>query len=187
MKMIRFARSTDASAVVPLLFQAMQEIACKLAGTEDMAVVRPLFEYFFQQEGNQYSYNNTLVFEEDGRIGGMITAYDGALLDALREPVLAHIRTVLRHSYIPEKETEAGEYYLDSIAVSEDSRGRGIGRQLIAAAMERAKQEGHRYAGLLVSEENPSAQRLYERLGFFVKGFREFAGGRYKHMVKELI
>lgn len=184
--MIRPAQPSDAAAAVPLLFLAMQEIACKLAGTEDMAVVQPLFEHFFRQKGNQYSYEHTLVFAEAQGLGGMIVAYDGALLAQLRNPVLSHIREQLAHSYMPADETGPGEFYLDSIAVAPGSQGRGIGRQLIYAAEDKAREEGHARAGLLVSTGNPAAQRLYERLGYVVEEVREFGGGSYLHLVKEL-
>jgi GNAT superfamily N-acetyltransferase len=51
------------------------------------------------------------------------------------------------------------------VAVSEEARGRGIGRRLMAALMDRARAEGHGLV-LTVSERNPVAARLYERLGF---------------------
>lgn len=184
--MIRSATPADVTAVIPLLFQAMREIACKLAGTEDDAVLQPLFGYFFSQPGNQYSYENTLVYEDEKGIGGMIVAYDGALLDQLRIPVLSYIREQLAHSYIPGDETGPGEYYLDSIAVSPASQGKGIGRQLIYAAEDRAREAGHARTGLLVSDANPDAQRLYERLGYTVQGAAGFGEGKYLHLTKVL-
>ncbi|MGX5816653.1 GNAT family N-acetyltransferase [Chitinophaga lutea] len=184
--MIRPAVPTDAPSAIPLLFQAMQDIACKLAGTEDMAVVTPLFEHFFRQKGNQYSYENTLIFEDAAGIGGMINGYDGAQLDALRKPVLDHIAEKFGHRFLPADETGPGEFYLDSIGVSAERRGQGIGQQLIAAAEERARNEGHRYTGLIVSEANPQAQRLYERLGYVVRNTLEFSGGHYLHLTKAL-
>lgn len=177
--MIRPARKEDVSAVVTLLFFAMKEIAVKLAGTKDP---RAVFEYFFQQEVNQYSYKNTLVYEDEDGIGGMILSYDGGDLDLLRDPVLDY----LQNDFVPERETGAGEYYLDSIAVAPGGQGKGIGKQLIAAAIEKARVEGHANVGLLVHVDNPDALRLYERLGFAAVEIRDFAGGRYKHMVKRL-
>lgn len=177
--MIRPARKEDVSAVVPLLFFAMKEIAVKLAGTKDPQAV---FEYFFQQEVNQYSYKNTLVYEDENGIGGMILSYDGGDLDLLRDPVLDH----LQNAFVPERETGTGEYYLDSIAVAPGSQGKGIGKQLIAAAILKAQQEGHSVVGLLVDENNPDALRLYERLGFEAMEMKAFAGRYHKHMVKRL-
>lgn len=184
--MIRKANPADAATVVPILFQAMQEVAFKLAGTTNEAVVRPIFEHFFREPGNQYSYENTLVYEDEKGIGGIIVGYDGARLEALRAPVFAYIEAQLGHSYQPGDETGPGEYYLDSIAVTPASQGKGIGRRLIVAAEDRAREEGHQRTGLLVSDENPDAQRLYERLGYVVQEVITFSGGKYLHLVKTL-
>lgn len=184
--MIRPARREEASTVVPLLFQAMKEIAVKLAGTDNPGVVQSLFEHFFQQDVNQYSYKNALVYEDEEGIGGMILSYDGDDLDLLRDPVLDHIREHLQNDFVPGRETGNGEYYLDSIAVAPGRQGKGIGKQLIAAAIEKARQEGQSSVGLLVHEHNADALRLYERLGFKAVKMREFAGGQYRHMVKSL-
>lgn len=184
--MIREAKPADEAAVVPILFQAMHEVACKLAGTSEEAVLGPLFGHFFRTPGNQYSYENTLVYEDDKGIGGIIVGYDGGRLAELRAPVFAHIEAQLGHSYQPGDETGPGEFYLDSIAVSPASQGKGIGRQLIYAAEDRARTEGHTRTGLLVSDENPDAQRLYERLGYVVEAVVTFSGGHYLHLVKTL-
>ncbi|WP_157986742.1 GNAT family N-acetyltransferase [Chitinophaga alhagiae] len=184
--MIRNARPADAPQAVPLLFQAMYDVACKLAGTTSNGVLQPLFEHFFRQPGNQYSYEHTLVFEDERGLGGIIVGYDGALLEALREPVLSYISAQLGHAYLPGDETGPGEYYLDSIAVAPASQGKGIGRQLIYAAEDKARAQGHPRTGLLVSDGNPDARRLYERLGYTVREAVQFSGGNYLHLVKML-
>ncbi len=184
--MIRQAKPADEAAVVPILFQAMYEVACKLAGTSDDGVLGPLFGHFFRTPGNQYSYENTLVYEDAKGIGGIIVGYDGARLSVLRAPVFARIEAQLGHRYQPGDETGPGEFYLDSIAVAPASQGKGIGRQLIYAAEDRARAEGHARTGLLVSDENPDARRLYERLGYVAEAVLPFSGGRYLHLVKTL-
>ena len=184
--MIRPATPADAAASIPLLFLAMQEIALKLTGHDDPLLSMPVFEALFRLPGSQYSYENTLLYEDAEGVGGLIIAYDGGKLDTLRKPVLDHIEQSLGHRFQPEDETGPGEYYLDSIAVSPASQGKGIGRQLILAAAEKGKQEGLDFAGLLVSTANPAAQRLYERLGFGVVKTVEFSGRYYYHLQKVL-
>jgi ribosomal protein S18 acetylase RimI-like enzyme len=56
------------------------------------------------------------------------------------------------------------------LAVAPGAQGRGIGRELLAAAVTAARREGHPALGLSVSERNTRARRLYETLGFEVVG-----------------
>ncbi|MGH3103300.1 MAG: GNAT family N-acetyltransferase [Gaiellaceae bacterium] len=52
-----------------------------------------------------------------------------------------------------------------SIAVVPSRRGRGVGEELLAALMERARLEGYESLSLSVEPTNP-ALKLYERFGF---------------------
>jgi ribosomal protein S18 acetylase RimI-like enzyme len=55
---------------------------------------------------------------------------------------------------------------LARVAVEPDSRGRGYGRQLVAAALERARSLGFDWVELNVAPDNERAVRLYASLGF---------------------
>lgn len=60
-----------------------------------------------------------------------------------------------------------------------DLRGRGIGTALIRSAEARAREQGFRWLGLGVSDDNPRAARLYERLGY-QEGIRYTAVWNYE-------
>jgi len=61
----------------------------------------------------------------------------------------------------------AGEdCWLEDLFVVDPARGRGLGAALVEAAVERARERGCRRVELDVSEGNPAALALYERLGF---------------------
>ena len=51
------------------------------------------------------------------------------------------------------------------IGVVGEARGRGVGRALLDALLELAREQGHRALSLSVDRQNP-ARRLYERVGF---------------------
>jgi ribosomal protein S18 acetylase RimI-like enzyme len=59
--------------------------------------------------------------------------------------------------------------YLQTICLAPKFRGQGLGAMLIAFAEERIFRE-HRNVFLCVSSFNPSAQRLYQRLGYSLVG-----------------
>ncbi|TFD06616.1 MULTISPECIES: ribosomal protein S18-alanine N-acetyltransferase [unclassified Cryobacterium] len=61
---------------------------------------------------------------------------------------------------------------IQTIAVAESARGRGLGRTLMQALINEARKRGARLIFLEVRADNPGAQRLYERLGFIEVGVR---------------
>jgi len=182
--MIRPATPTDATAVVPLIIQAMGKLANKLTHVAEEHVLKEIFTHFFQLEGNQYSYENTLVFEEEGKVLGSLNAYDGGKLLELRKPFLNFVAEHYHASDLNQgTETEDGEFYLDSISVNPSAQGKGIGKQLIKAGINWAKKLDQHTVGLLVEKNNPDALRLYEKMNFVIQNEKQFMGGLYHHMI----
>jgi GNAT superfamily N-acetyltransferase len=62
--------------------------------------------------------------------------------------------------------TASDDCLLEDVFVEESARGTGLGRALVAFALERARERGCRRAELDVNEANPAALQLYESLGF---------------------
>jgi N6-L-threonylcarbamoyladenine synthase len=67
----------------------------------------------------------------------------------------------------------SGDADIQTIAVREGSRGRGLGRALMTALIMEASGRGARGVFLEVRADNPGAQRLYESLGFETIAVRE--------------
>jgi ribosomal protein S18 acetylase RimI-like enzyme len=183
--MIRPALPEDAPVVAPLLVLAMGHIAGIFARSENYEEAIPFFRAFFEADNNQYSYVNTLVFEDEKSVVGSITGYNGAQLHELRKPVLDRLHES-DPDFTPEDETEAGEFYIDCVNVHPEHQGKGIGKKLILAFCDKAASLGHERVGLIVDKVNPQAKRLYENLGFEIAGEKDFLGHRYFHMVKSV-
>jgi ribosomal protein S18 acetylase RimI-like enzyme len=62
--------------------------------------------------------------------------------------------------------SEALECYLAELYVAPAVRGRGLGRALMNAAMDLARDEGADYMDLGTAETDVAARALYESLGF---------------------
>ncbi|MES2268789.1 MAG: GNAT family N-acetyltransferase [Bacteroidota bacterium] len=184
--MIRPATPADAPAISRLIVLAMGPLAAKFANSDDPAKPLELFERFAKLTGNQYSYTNILVWDEQGEAVGMIMAYDGARLNELRKPFLDYTRTQLGFTGTPEDETQPGEYYIDCLAVDPDQQGKGIAKKLFMALFERAAELGHSTVGLLVSKGNDKAKKLYNNLGFEEQGEKRLLGGTHYHLQKKL-
>ena len=110
--------------------------------------------------------------------------YDGADYQKLKQPVVDVIGEDSGFAQL--KETEAGEFYLDSVGVHPEYRGRGIATRLFEAQIARAASLGHNAVGLIVDIDKPQAEALYARLGFKHIDYKDFFGHQMKHMVKAL-
>ncbi|MBR6545268.1 MAG: GNAT family N-acetyltransferase [Alistipes sp.] len=120
-----------------------------------------------RDEATQYGYNYALIAEVNGKTAGAVVGYDGMELYKLREGTFAVLRRCIGRDVVNiVDETEAGEYYLDSVGVLPDFRGQGVGKALVAAFCDKAFAAGHKRVGLIVDSENPDAERLYISLGF---------------------
>jgi ribosomal protein S18 acetylase RimI-like enzyme len=185
-RMIRQAVRSDAVKAVPLIMQAIGDIASVLTGTTDSQEAASILSDFFEQEDTRISYQNALVMEEEGEVVGVAIFYDGAKARELDVPLE---RTAAKKSgdsdYCIPTEPEASEFYMDTLSVSPRCQGKGYGRQLIEAGCDRARKLGHHRIALLV-EVDAAAKRLYERVGFCTDYRKWIAGQEYFHMVRSL-
>lgn len=180
------ARREDAPKIAQAIMMAVGDGICRdFAGTDHtLADVEALFTELAGMEDSQYSYRNALVALDDtGEVAGVCIAYDGALLHPLRERFFEAARRLMQRDMEGmDDETSPDEFYLDTLAVWEPYRGKGIGSQLLLAQAHRAHAAG-KPAGLLVDKDNHTAETLYRRLGFLPDGERPFAGVMMNHMV----
>jgi ribosomal protein S18 acetylase RimI-like enzyme len=112
-----------------------------------------------------------------------VVAYDGAELYPLRKTTLDVISKHTANELQIADETDSSEFYLDSLSVLPEYRGRGIGAQLILAVKDRAFNEYNKNLGLLVDFENPDAERLYQSVGFERADVKDFLGHKMWHLV----
>jgi ribosomal protein S18 acetylase RimI-like enzyme len=140
-----------------------------------------------RRPGVLYSWQNSMLAEQDGKVVACLISYDGADYATMRKETFRLIAEEVGRDFRQmESETEAGEYYVDSIAVLPDYRGQGIGTQLLRAGAEKARQLHIGKVSIVVSPDNPKAQQLYESLGFqYVKDMFLF-NEDYRKMIKEL-
>ncbi len=67
---------------------------------------------------------------------------------------------------LPDEVTGLAQAFLAYMAVEVGQRGHGVGTLLLAACEEEARRHGTPYLGLMVTEGNSAAQRLYDRAGY---------------------
>ena len=177
---IRKATKSDAHLIASVVAMAIGEESAILYGGDNYMSV---FEEIACLEDSQYSYRNVFVAEINGNAVGAVVAYDGAELYPLRKATLDIIYKHTAKELQIADETDASEFYLDSLAVFPEYRGRGIGAKLIHAVKERAFNEYNKNLGLLVDFENPDAERLYQSVGFERADVKDFLGHKMWHLV----
>lgn len=182
---IEQAKKEHAHDIALLIMQAMSDECCmNLVGPgKTLADFEQVMTDLAASECSQYSYLNTLVaLNDDNRVAGAVVAYRGEALHTLRKAFLHAAKEQLARDLdnIPD-ETEAGEYYIDSIAVYPEFRRMGIASSLLRAAIKRAHENGLP-ACLLVDKLNPNAERLYTALGFRYVNDKMWGGHEMKHM-----
>ena len=126
---------------------------------------------------------NTLVAMDADRVVGISVSYDGGLLHELRRAFIEAAKEHIGkdHSGMDD-ETQAGELYLDSLAVLPEYRRQGIARKLLLATKERANRLGLPCVGLLVDKDNPVGEALYASVGFQYVNDNQWGGHPMKHL-----
>ena len=179
---IRKATLDDAELIATYLLLAMEDIVYLFIGSKDPGKAMEFMLHFVQLPNNQYSYQNCRVAEIDGEIVGAVNLYDGARLHELRQPVYAYIKSEFGQELKPEDETQAGEFYIDSIGVNTRQRGKGIGSMILQYLIEEYINKQRETLGLLVDGENPNARRLYLKMGFKTVGQKLIFGKSMEHL-----
>lgn len=183
---IQSAQKSHAQSIARLIMQAMNYDCCLyFAGPGNtLDDFERVLTGLVLSDNSQYSYKNTLVaVDEDGEVCGVCVSYDGGQLHSLREAFVKAMKDNFGRDFsdIPD-ETGPGELYIDSIAVSEKCRGKGIATKLLNAVIDRARGMGLPAVGLLVDKNNPKAEKLYVRVGFEYANDNTWGGHPMKHL-----
>jgi ribosomal protein S18 acetylase RimI-like enzyme len=131
------------------------------AGPQDLEAVASLIAAFRSWWGKQEP-----AFDEIRRTAGVL------LSDPNTEFLLAAPDTegapagVCQLRYRLSVWTGADDCWLEDLYVDDGARGTGLGRALVEAAFERARERGCRRIELDVNEQNTAAIAFYEQLGF---------------------
>lgn len=187
MNRIRKAYAAEAPQIARMIMEAMDYDCCRFFAGPNHSLVdfEVMMTRLVRRTDSQYSYLNTLVYTSpEDTPAGIIVAYDGSQLHELRKAFIEEALQAFGIDYSGmDDETQAGEYYLDSLCVDSRYRHQGIASALLRAAWEEGNSRGLD-TGLLVDFGNPSAEKLYAALGFEFKNYTQWGGHKMKHLVK---
>ena len=143
------------------------------------------------QEDTHYSYRSTWIAEVDGERAGMMIAVDGEHYREQRDKMYPQLKGLFDVAFGKgwdemEDEAKAGEFYIDSLAVSLPYRNQGVGTALIEKSKDMARELGIGVVTLAVEPEN-SAKKLYEKLGFAYQRRIEIFNEEYELYAAEIV
>ncbi|MDE6576575.1 MAG: GNAT family N-acetyltransferase [Muribaculaceae bacterium] len=188
---IKDATSGDSELIADAIIGAIgEEIAKKMAGDSNtLKDVHQVFSNLASRQNTQYSFKNTrIAFSEEGIPMGVCISYNGKDLKKLRYSFFTEANKILGWNVTAEEidklppETDAEEYYLDTLMTLPDYRGRGVGESLIKDAAAKSRLN-NKPLGLLCDPDNKNARRLYDKIGFKEVGIRPFAGHDMNHLL----
>lgn len=179
----------QAESIASLIMLAMNHECCQnFAGpSHTLEDFHRMMIALVRRDDSQYSYRNAMLALDDNTtdghpvVAGVIVGYDGADLHRLRETFLQAAKEFLGQDFRGmDDETQAGEYYIDSLAVNESYRHQGLATLLLKKLID---QKGQRQpVGLLVDKGNPGAERLYRSLGFEYVNDATWGGHEMRHL-----
>jgi len=183
---VKKATKGQAADIARLIMTAMTDDCCLYfcGAGHGLKDFHTMMTSLVEREDSQYSYRNTLVATDGERVVGISVSYDGGQLHELRRAFIAAAQEYLDkdHSGMDD-ETQAGELYVDSLAVLPEYRRMGIATRLLMATKERASQLSLPCVGLLVDQDNPVGEALYGSVGFRYANDSQWGGHPMKHLV----
>jgi len=183
---IQEARKQQAGDIARLIMMAMTDDCCQFFCGEGYGLSHfyQMMTMLVEQESSQYSYRNTLVALDGSRVVGISVSYDGGRLHELRQAFIQAAKEYIGKDHSDmDDETQAGELYLDSLAVLSEYRQQGIAHRLLQATRERAAKLNLPCVGLLVDKGNPIGESLYASVGFRFANDSMWGGHPMKHLV----
>ena len=136
----------------------------------------------FVMSNNEYSFENAIMIEYKSKIVGMVSGYTYAEKEGFKKNILSQfprgaklrimmfsvVGNVLSRFLGPRGKED---YYLQSIAVSSQMRGKGLGQRLMKHSGEIAIKKGSKTLSLDVSSKNKNAINSYKKFGMEIFSF----------------
>lgn len=180
----RQATPTDAEQAAPLIIEANGEISNRLTGETEPHKIEEEMRTLFKRQDNPHSHLYTYMAEADGKVVGTMVAYSGKEAIQLDQNLNAWLAEKGEDLEEIDAESLPDEFYIDTICITPEFRGQGIGTQFFTFAEKIAKQQHFRKVSLNVETEKASAIRLYKRLGYTIDAPWTIIGEPFHHMIK---
>lgn len=142
-----------------------------------------ILTYIFESKEDRFSYKYCTVYEENAEILGFSFSYHYDNLDEMKDFWFNNVRSkfgLSNNSIIFDyDEMLEGEYYLDTLYVFSESRGKGVGNKLL----DYFTKSSYPLLSLNVAQSNHRARKLYESFNFKKECEIYIGHENYDHML----
>lgn len=177
--LVRSAVPADSQDSASLIHVTMGLLANYLFGVDDPAAAIRIIGRLFALPRNRFSHQFTDVIERENTVIGILISYPGRIMDHLGLSMgmqlwriygaVGFIRFARRSLPLAfSREADRDEYFVNTLAVSPDYQGQGIGSHLLSYVENKARMILCKKCSLSVAVSNLRARYLYERLGYQV-------------------
>ncbi len=177
---IKFRKCTpnDVEKAVPLIFSS-GPTAFSYVFQNDQNHATDFLKYAFQRKGGEFSFDNHYALMLEDELVGIGSIFSGKRANGFTPKDFLNIVSFYKHKSLPVlfkgfrteqviQLPKSDEICIAHLGIAKNYQGRGLGSQLITFLMKESNPTSPDEFVLDVSEENPKAQALYERLGFEV-------------------
>ncbi|MDM8212306.1 GNAT family N-acetyltransferase [Enterococcus hirae] len=186
--MIRNATKNDLPQVLPLVMDIFKDMELPVVQQYPEKEVLERLNEAAQDPRYRYHWERAIVAEDAGEILGAAFGYPAEDEPAI-DTAWNRLKTREGTSIPPlfeDPEVYPHEWYLDTLIVSRNARGHGIGTKLLQAVPQVASASGKHLVGLNVDQKNPKAEKLYRQMGFQKVGEMIISAHRYNHLQQPL-
>jgi len=178
---VRASLPQDVDQAVPLIIASGPD-AFNYVFTNKRFTVTDFLKHVFVRKGGEFGFDNHYTVLLDQKIIGIGSVFSGKrakrfiikdFLNIVRVYKLYALPVMIRGLRAEQiiKLPLDDELCLAHLAIDEKERGKGYGEKLIRFLMAQVDTKASHCFVLDVSEENPKAQKLYERIGFQVQDY----------------
>lgn len=175
--MIRPAKVND-HKVCDILDLAQSDFLYNLFDAKNQEDKMKVFYNFFGNKKSRFALENIFLYEIDNVAVAACCAYGSK---SYTDEAICGYLASKNSDFEVIKEFSDGEFYIDSIAILEDFRGRGILRAMLSHAENKAINQGYKKLSLITK-----TPEYYESFGFLVVDDFLFNNEVYKKMLKEI-
>lgn len=187
--MIRKATVKDTEDLIEAIIAIWEDMESPFITEIPLTDLKRILRKSMESQDFRYRYTNGIICERNKEVAGIAFGFKGeeeATGDTFFKQLLTEKKYHEKIDLDFERETTAGEWYLDMLYTKPEYRGKGVASELLAALPQFAREVRASKLALNCDIANTHAKRLYEKNGFEAVSEISIVGHHYDHMIKQI-